>query len=197
MTKNFAPAADRNKDVIAASLVELLPASGVVLEVASGTGQHAVHLARQFPRLQWQPSDADPAQIDSVRAYRSDAGLDNVLEPVLLDATSDAWPVDRVDAVFNANMIHIAPWGACLGLLSGAARVLEPGARLMTYGPYRIDGHMVESNRRFDRMLASMDPEFGVRELRDVERAANERGLVLERTVEMPANNLIVVWLRQ
>jgi len=197
MTKNFAPAADRNKDVIADSLVDLLSDGGVVLEVASGTGQHAVHFARRFPQLQWQPSDADPAQVASVRAYRAEAGLDNVLEPVLLDATSDPWPVDRADAVFNANMIHIAPWAVCLGLLSGAARLLEPGAPLITYGPYRVDGHMVESNQRFDRMLASMDPEFGVRELRDVEREAGDRGLVLDRTVEMPANNLLVVWRRQ
>lgn len=196
MTKNFAPAADRNKDVIADVLEQILPERGLVLEVASGTGQHVVHFAARFPALQWQPSDGDPAQVASIGAYRAEAGLDNVREPLLLDAAAASWPVQRADAVFNANMIHIAPWQACLGLLAGAARVLEPGAALITYGPYRIDGAMVESNHRFDGMLKSMNPDYGVRELRDVERAAGDVGLALERSFEMPANNCILLWRR-
>lgn len=194
--KDFAPAAERNKEPIARTLGEVLPAEGLVLELASGSGQHVAHLARAFPALRWQPTDMQPRALDSIRAWLADAGVDNALPPVALDARADAWPVDRADAVLCINMIHIAPWDACLGLMRGAARVLAAGGPLVLYGPFVIDGETAPSNREFSASLSRMDPAWGVRELRDVEAAARDAGLALERVIPMPANNHVVVFRR-
>jgi hypothetical protein len=150
-----------------------------------------------LPQLTWQPSDADPAALDSIAAYCEDAGLANLRAPIALDASAATWPIARADAVVSINMIHIAPWTACLGLLEGGARILPTGAPLVLYGPFAIDGDFVApSNLEFDRRLRGENATWGVRELRDVERAALTHGLRLERVVARPANNQMVVFRR-
>ncbi|HMI89688.1 MAG TPA: DUF938 domain-containing protein [Polyangiaceae bacterium] len=195
--KRVAPAADRNKEPILEILRDVLPARGMVLEVASGSGQHTVFFAHALPELVWQPSDADEGALDSIRAYCVEASLGNVRSPVWLDASASAWPIERADAVVNINMIHIAPWAACLGLLQGSARILAPGAPLVLYGPFVIDGDFLgPSNVEFDRRLRSENADWGVRELRDVESAAKECGFRLERVEARPANNQVVLLRR-
>ncbi len=191
------PAPERNRDSILAVLVRVLPPVGVALEVASGSGQHAVHFARSLPDLEWLPSDVDPDGRASVRAWTAVERISNVRLPIALDVTDpDAWP-DHADAIFCANMVHIAPWACCLGLLDGAARLLSPGQPLVTYGPYRFSGRFTaESNARFDLSLKERDPSWGVRDVDDIAREAKTRGLVLEETIEMPANNHTLVWRR-
>lgn len=192
-----APAAERNKAPILEVLRDVLPARGLVLEVASGSGQHAVFFARALPHLLWQPSDADEGALDSVRAYCEEAALGNLRSPVVLDASAPSWPLEHADALFCINMIHIAPWAACLGLLDGGARLLPDGAPLVLYGPFVIDGDFVApSNVEFDRRLRGDNATWGVRELRDVERAAATRGFRLDRVVARPANNQVVVFRR-
>jgi hypothetical protein len=197
MTKRVAPAAERNKEPILEVLREVLPARGVVLEVASGSGQHAAFFARALPQLVWQPSDTDAAALTSIGAYCEEAQLENLRTPVQLDVCAAAWPIERADAVVSINMIHIAPWTACLALFEGAARILQPGAPLVLYGPFVIDGDFVaQSNIDFDRRLRGENASWGVRELREVERAAMERGLRLDGVVARPANNQVVVFRR-
>lgn len=194
--KQHAPAAERNRDPILAVLRRVLPArpGALVLEVASGSGQHAVHFAAALPHLRWQPSDQDPVARDSVAAWRAEAGLDNLLPPLSLDVRGP-WPVQAADAIFCANMIHISPWACTLALLSGAAAVLPPGSPLVLYGPYRRGGaHTAPSNAAFDASLRSRDPSWGVRDLEAV--VAQARGFALDEVVEMPANNLTVVLRR-
>ncbi|RMH40698.1 MAG: DUF938 domain-containing protein [Deltaproteobacteria bacterium] len=196
--KEIAPAAERNKEPIREVLAEVLPATGLVLEVASGTGQHAVHFAAAFPQIVWQPSDVDARALASIRAHAADAALPNLREPIYLDAAADTWPVAAAGAVVSINMIHIAPWRCCVGLVAGAARVLPEGGPLVLYGPFRVDGAFnAPSNAEFDASLRRMDPEWGVRELRDVETEAAARGLVLDRVVDMPANNYTVVFRKR
>ncbi|MET0592875.1 MAG: DUF938 domain-containing protein, partial [Polyangiaceae bacterium] len=191
-------AAERNKEPILEILREVLPAEGTVLEVASGSGQHAVFFARALPHLVWQPSDLDEAARASIAAYREEAALRNLAAPIAVDASAEAWPIERADAVVSINMIHIAPWEACVGLLAGSARLLPPGAPLVLYGPFVINGDFIaQSNVDFDKRLRGENPSWGVRELRDVERAANERGFQLERVTLRPANNQIVVFRRE
>jgi hypothetical protein len=194
--KRVAPAAERNKQAILEVLREELPRAGVVLEIASGTGQHAVFFAGALPALTWQPSDPNPAAVESIRSYRWDFQLPNLVEPLRLDATDPHWWSGlSADALVCINMIHIAPWQACLGLLDGAARLLPSGAALIFSGPFVIDGDWTsESNVAFDRNLKAEDPSWGVRELRDVEQAALGRGLRLQRVVPRPANNHVVVF---
>jgi hypothetical protein len=195
--KRVAPAAERNKEPILEVLREVLPARGLVLEVASGSGQHAAFFARALPGLVWQPSDADEGALASIRAYCEEAALSNLLSPTLLDASGASWPIERADAVVSINMIHIAPWAACLGLLEGSARILPIEAPLVLYGPFVIDGDFIApSNVEFDRRLRGENAAWGVRELRDVERAAAERGFRLDRNVARPANNQVVVFRR-
>jgi len=198
MSRDFAPAAERNKEPIADVLARVLPERGLVVEVASGTGQHVAWFARRFPQLEWQPTDRDPAAAGTIRSYVAEAGVGNVREPLLLDAAGEAWPVERADAMVAINMIHISPWQSCVGLMAGAARLLPPGAPLVLYGPYRVDGGFnAPSNARFDESLRAMDPSWGVRELRDVEAEAKANGLLLEQVVDMPANNHTVVFRRR
>ena len=188
-----APATGRNREPILAVLRRVLPAEGLVLEVASGTGQHAAWFGAALPGLVWQPTDRDPTHRASIAAWTE--GLPSVRPPLDLDTTRRPWPVQRADAVVCINMIHIAPWAACLGLLEGAAELLPPGAPLVLYGPYKRGGaHTAPSNAAFDADLRARDPNWGVRDLEAVQEAA--AGFVLEEVVEMPANNLTVVFRR-
>jgi hypothetical protein len=197
MTKRTAPAAERNKESILQVLRDVLPARGTVLEVASGSGQHAVFFAGALSHLVWQPSDADDGALASIAAYREEARLANLAAPMALDASAATWPIDRADAVVNINMIHIAPWAACLGLFAGSARLLARDAPLVLYGPFVIDGDFIaQSNADFHARLHRENEAWGVRELRDVERAAQERGFRLEQVVPRPSNNQVVVFRR-
>lgn len=194
--RRFAEATDDNKDDLLAVLQRVLPATGLVLEVASGTGQHAAFFGPRLPGRVWQPTDLDPGGRASVDAWAAHERATTVRPALALDATSDAWPVERADAVVCVNMIHIAPWTAGLGLLRGAARVLPPGGPLVLYGPYRVDGALAESNRDFDAWLRQRDPRWGVREAADVEAAAKAVGLEPAERIAMPWDNLVVVLRR-
>jgi SAM-dependent methyltransferase len=192
-----APATLRNREPILDVLREVLPASGLMLEIASGSGQHVTYFAQHFPHLTFQPSDPDAAALQSIPAWTHDAGVTNVLPPVLLDATSNNWPVATADAIICINMIHIAPWRACEGLLHGAARLLRPGSPLYLYGPYRrAEVVTAPSNEAFDAALKSRDPEWGLRNLEAVARLASSAGFSAPMITEMPANNLSVVFRR-
>lgn len=197
MTKLTWAAPDRNKHAILAVLERVLPASGTLLEVASGTGQHAVHFARHLPDWIIRPSDLDRANLASIESWREEAGLPNLREPIALDVCDDDWGVGALSAIYCANLIHIAPWEATLALLRGAGRHLAAEALLVLYGPYRIDGqHTAPSNRAFDETLRERDPRFGVRDLETVLTAAAQHGLELRERVEMPANNQTLVLRR-
>lgn len=196
--KLSSPATARNREPIAAVLSEELPSRGLVLEVASGAGEHAAFLAERFPHLNWQPSDPDPAALGSIEAHAADAGLPNLRQPVVLDAAGDTWPVDGADAVLCINMVHISPWAATVGLMRGAVTRLERGSPLILYGPYRRQGvSTAPSNATFDRSLKQRNPEWGLRFVEDVADEAARNGFGLERLVEMPANNLILVFRKQ
>lgn len=197
--RQFSPAAERNREPILQALAGLLPAQGRALEIASGTGQHVVHLAAGLPGWIWQPSDAEPAALDSVRAWAAWAGLANVLAPIALDVHAPLWAgVDEVDLVYCANMIHIAPWTACAALMAGAARHLRRGGCLVTYGPYRVEGEATApSNLAFDTDLRARHPAWGLRWLHEVVDAAAAQGLAFEQRHDLPANNLLLVFRRQ
>jgi SAM-dependent methyltransferase len=188
------PAAARNREPIVAILRDTLPAAGLVLEIASGTGEHVVHFARSLPHLDWQPSDPNPAARASIAAHVADEGLANIRAPIALDAASAAWPIDRADAILCINMVHISPWESTLGLMRGAAAILPPGGLLYLYGPYRRAGiETAPSNAAFDLDLQRRDPRWGLRELETVVEVAAAEGLMLERVIAMPANNLSVL----
>ena len=195
--KRHAPATLRNRDAIAAVLADWLPASGTVLEVASGSGEHAVHFAATFPDIAWQPSDRDPAGLTSIAAYLAETGLPNVGAPVALDASASRWPVARADAILCINMVHISPWNATLGLFAGAARLLAPGAPLVLYGPYiEPDVPTAQSNLDFDASLRSRDPAWGLRDTDAVKAVAADAGLAFIERRAMPANNLMLLFHR-
>ena len=195
MTRRHAPATARNREPIAAVLAKVLPAEGLVLEVASGSGEHCAWFADRFPRLEWQPSDPDDEARASVTAWCED--LPNVLPPLHLDAAAAEWPIGAADAVLCVNMVHISPWEATLGLMAGAGRLLAPGAPLVLYGPYRQEGvPTAESNGAFDASLKARDPRWGLRHVEDVSAAAAARELVLQQIVPMPANNLSLIFRR-
>ncbi len=195
--KRHAPATERNRAPLLSVLSDVLPPTGTVLEVASGTGQHAVFFARALPHLTWQPSDLDPDNLASIAAWREEAALPNLLPPVSLDAASAQWPVASASAVVNINMIHIAPWAAALGLFAGASRLLAPGAPLILYGPFfRAQVQTAPSNLSFDADLRGRNPAWGVRQLEDVAAAARAQGLHLESVVELPSNNCTALFRR-
>jgi len=188
-----AAAAERNREPILEVLRRVLPPAGLVLEIASGTGQHVAFFARALPALRWQPSDPSTAHLRSIDAWA--AGADNVAAAVALDVEAEPWPVSRVDAILNINMSHIAPWSATAALCRGAGRLLAPGGVLFLYGPFKRDGqHTAESNQRFDERLRGDDPRWGVRDLDDVEAVATAAGFALPEIIAMPANNLSVVF---
>ncbi|WP_322071171.1 DUF938 domain-containing protein [Paraburkholderia bannensis] len=193
-----APAAARNAAPILDVLRTALPARGTVLEIASGTGQHAVHFATALPGIDWQPSDADPRARASIDAWRAHAGLANLRAPLDLDVRSELWPIEAVDAIVCINMIHIAPWEAAIALTKGAGARIAPGGVLVLYGPYRRDGaHTAPSNEAFDADLRARDPAWGVRDLEAVDALARAEGFVCEAVVTMPANNFTVVFRKE
>ena len=208
MTRLDAPATARNRVPILAILERWIgasthaaslpaPAPLRVLEIASGTGQHAVFFAEALPHLRWQPSDPDPAHLDSIEAWRVEAGLSNVAAPIALDVRAADWGVGPVDVVFNANMIHIAPWTAAEGLFAGAGRVLVPEGLLFLYGPFRVaDRPTAPSNEAFDAELRRRNPEWGVRDRERVVALAAEAGLRLVEANDLPANNQLLVFRR-
>jgi SAM-dependent methyltransferase len=192
-----APAAERNKGPILAVLERVLPASGLVLEIASGTGQHAVHFARHLAGLVWQPSDPDPEMRASIQAWIDQADVQNVRAPLDLDVRVVPWPIQQADAVVCINMTHIAPWEATTHLMAGAGHLLSPGGVLVLYGPYRRDGrHTAPSNEAFDEQLRAANPAWGVRDLEAVTALAEKHGFALDLLVEMPANNLTLAFRR-
>lgn len=190
------PSTARNRDPILGVLRTHLPPSGLVLEVAAGAGEHAVHFAAALPALQWRPTDADAEALASIAAWREHAGLDNLLPPLRLDASQpDTWPVERADAVVAINMIHISPWTAAVGLMTGAARVLPSGGGLFLYGPFiESDAPTAPSNLEFDRSLRRRNPDWGVRQLDDLATLAATHGLALSERLTLPANNLVLVF---
>jgi SAM-dependent methyltransferase len=195
--KRFAPATVRNRDSIANVLSEILPQTGLVLEIASGTGEHVIHFAREFPNLDWLPSDPDPAALASIAAWRAEVDLPNLRAPVQIDARGADWPVRSADVVLCINMVHIAPWAATKGLIDGTGQVLAVGGAFYLYGPYREAGvPTAPSNEDFDASLRGRDPAWGLRAVEDVVGLAAERGLILEARTEMPANNLSLVFRR-
>ncbi len=201
--KRSSPASVRNREPILEVLRPRLSALAgaaerpLVLEIASGSGEHAVHLARALPGLDWQPTDREDVALASISAWCKEAELPNLRPPLRLDVTEAPWPVERCAAIFCANMVHIAPWQASEALFAGAGRVISSGGALITYGPYRFDGRFTApSNEAFDESLRSRDPSWGVREVADLQGLGRLHGLVLEETIEMPANNHVLVFRR-
>lgn len=200
MTDNrlYAPSVARNRDPILEVLRSVLPARGEVLEIASGSGEHAVHFAMHLPDLIFQTSDADARARESITAWIESSGLANVNPPLALDAARAPWPIDRADAVVCINMIHISPWSSTEGLVAGAASILPPGAPLFLYGPYKREGaHTASSNAEFDASLRAKNVEWGVRDLEAVAACAVAHGFTGPEIVEMPANNLSLIFRRR
>ncbi|MFJ4290697.1 DUF938 domain-containing protein [Cupriavidus sp. NPDC089707] len=193
--RRMAPATERNREPILAVLRNVLPASGTVLEIASGTGQHAAHFAAAFPGLTWQPSDPDRAARESIAAWTAHAGLTNVRAPLDLDVCRQPWDIDAADAMVCINMLHISPWAAAEALFAGAGKLLGPGGVLYLYGPYRRGGaHTAPSNAAFDAQLRATDADWGVRDMEDVVALAAAQGLRCDEPVPMPTNNFSLVF---
>jgi len=199
--KRHAPATARNREPILDVLRRVLPEGARVLEIASGSGEHALHFAAALPSVTWQPTDRDAAARASIDAYRVEAPVANLLPALEVDAAADVWPAVETggarpfDAIVCINMIHVAPWEACAGLFGGAARLLPASGLLYLYGPYQRDGaHTAESNALFDARLRAEDPRWGVRDRGAVIALAATRGLAHEETLAMPANNLSVLF---
>jgi hypothetical protein len=196
--RRSAPAAQTKRERISGVLAEWLPDRGVVLEIASGTGEHAVHYAERFPGHEWQPSDVHADALGSIRAWRDDSGLSNIREPIVVDASSADWPIDRADAVLSINMVHISPWASALGMIENASRLLGAGAPLILYGPWlKDDIPTAASNLAFDADLRRRDPQWGLRRVEDFAQSASGKGLDLAEIRQMPANNLMLLFRRQ
>ncbi len=192
--RRSAPATERNRAPILAVLRRVLPETGLILEIAAGTGEHAAYFSRHLPRLHWQPTEVDPGLRDSIASWASDGGP-GLRPPLDLEVTRRPWPVERADAVVCINMIHIAPWACTESLLAGTAEVLAPGGVLYLYGPFKVDGrHTAPSNESFERWLRDRDPAFGVRDIGAVRELAARHGLLWEESVAMPANNFSQVF---
>ena len=200
-TLPHSPAADRNKEPILTVLRRILGGRGSALEIASGTGQHAVWFAAALPGWTWQPTEADVSMLPVIASRIAEAGLSNVRPPLFLDVMAPQWPTpeapfrESFDAIYCANMLHIAPWAACVALMEGAARHLAPGGRLIAYGPYFEEGvPTAPTNLAFDASLRTSDPDWGIRRLQEVAAQARRTGLVLKDRHTMPANNLLLVF---
>ncbi len=204
-TKLWTAAGERNTGPILEVLEGLLPPSGHILEVASGPGQHVAAFAAARPALTWHPSDPDPAARASIAAWTAESGLANLAAPLDLDVSDPTWATaamralpdgsERFGGLVAVNLLHVAPWAACEGLLAGAAELLVPSGFLLIYGPFTRDGrHNSEGNRAFDRSLRASDPALGLRDVNEVRDCAARNGLVLERLVEMPANNRVLIF---
>ncbi|WP_309610743.1 DUF938 domain-containing protein [Sphingomonas sp.] len=195
--RRSAPAALRNVEPIGDALTEWLPATGVVLEVASGTGEHALAFARRFPALTWQPSDTAPEALTSIAGWREE-GPTNLLAPLHIDAAAPSWDVERVDALLSINMVHISPWASALGLLDGAARLLPVGGPLILYGPWIEKGvATAPSNLAFDEDLRARDAQWGLRKVEEFAGKAAARGLILSERRAMPVNNIMLRLVRR
>ena len=196
--RRSAPAVLRNREPIAEVLGRWLPNSGVVLEIASGSGEHALHFAKRFPNLEWQPSDVHPDALASIAAWRAGAGLTNVRAPIAIDSASADWPIGHADAVLSINMVHISPWASAVGLIGGAARLLPAGGPLILYGPWlKGDLPTAPSNLAFDADLKRRDPRWGLRRVEGFAEAAATGGFELVETRQMPANNLMLLLTRR
>lgn len=209
--RRYAPATERNREPILSVLESVLPPTGTILEIASGTGQHAAFLAARLAPRYWLPSDPNPVARDSIRSWQLATHLDNLSTPLDLDTTQANWTesvtewqatvasvAPPINAIVNINMIHISPWAACEGLFAGAKTLLAPGDVLYLYGPFKHEGqHTAPSNEAFDRSLRSQNSNWGIRDIDDVVALANQQQFQLERSVPMPANNLSVIFLRQ
>jgi SAM-dependent methyltransferase len=195
--KRSAPAALRNREPILDVLRELLEPTSRVLELGSGTGQHADFFTGSMPGWTWQPSDMDDANIASIEAYRAESARENFLPARKLDARDPVWPLEGCDAVFSANMIHISPWSVALGLFAGAARILGPQGLFVLYGPFRFSGKFTAaSNAAFDARLRGDDPSWGVRDVGDIVRETSALGFADPRIIPMPANNHVLCFAR-
>jgi len=193
--RETAPSAERNKQPILEVLARVLPSTGRVLEIGSGTGQHVAHFAKALPALIFQPSEMDETSHPSIRAWILHEKLTNVEAPLAFDVTRHPWPLREADAIICINVIHISPWEATLGLIRGAGELLPPGGVLVTYGPYRRGGvHTAPSNEAFDASLKGRDPRWGVRDMEEVAAVAKGARLELEEAVPMPANNFTLVF---
>ncbi len=191
------PAATRNRGPILEVLRERLAPGARVLEIASGTGQHAAWLAAHLPGVSWQPTDLDPELLDSIRLWGAESSAGGLGDPIVLDVRAEAWPVGEFDALFNANMIHISPWETAQALFRGAARHLAPTGRVFLYGPFFVVGEEpAPSNVSFDVSLRQRDERYGIRRLDAVAEVAGEQGFALEERIDMPANNMILVFAR-
>ncbi|WP_306415760.1 DUF938 domain-containing protein [Thauera linaloolentis] len=194
----FSPSTERNRGYILEVLRRVLPDTATVLEVGSGTGEHAVHFCTHIPGLRWQPTDGDRGAIGSITAWISHAGLSNIALPLELELHDETWPLQHADAVVAINVLHYSPWSSTAALFRGAARILPDDGVVYCYGPYRRgNAHTAASNAAFDEWLRSIDPRFGVRDLEAVEAEACRHGLRLDELVEMPANNLSLVFRRR
>jgi SAM-dependent methyltransferase len=194
----YRPHLSRNREPILDVLRRVLPPQGLVLEIASGSGEHAAYFANALPALVWQPTDPDSRALASIAAHRDAAGAPNLLAPLHLDVTSARWPVGHADVVMCNNMIHISPWTASEGLMAGAERTLPAGGILYLYGPYKVGGrHTAPSNQEFDIYLRAQNAQWGIRDLDDVTVLAGRHNFALLETVEMPANNLSIIFRRE
>mmetsp|Transcript_125375 Transcript_125375/g.244156 ORF Transcript_125375/g.244156 Transcript_125375/m.244156 type:complete len:216 (+) Transcript_125375:46-693(+) len=200
--KLCAPAADRNKQPILEALQKLIPKSARVLEIGAGTGQHAAHFAQAEPSWTWIPSEPDPQSLESIEAYTS--GLNNVLQPVDIDVAAADWPGtaaacaggEQVDVIYSANVVHIAPWEVCQGLIRGAGELVKPGGCVIFYGPFYISGQSFGNTAEFDQTLRSRNPTWGIRDVDDMVNFAKPFGFTLEECVNMPKDNFCVVLRR-
>jgi Protein of unknown function (DUF938) len=199
--RQYAPATERNREAILEVLLQILPPTGTVLEISSGTGEHAVFFAPRLTPRHWQPSDPNPIACNSIAAWQTHHSADNLYPPIALDVRDPIWSVEQsgqiepITAIVNINMIHIAPWAACLGLFNGAKRILPENGILYLYGPFKQDGkHTAPSNAAFDQSLRSQDSKWGVRDLEEVVSVAQSQNLDLLKVLPMPANNLSVIF---
>ena len=196
--KAFAPAAERNRNPILEVLREVLPETGLVLEIGSGTGQHVAHFAQALTGLEWQPTEYDETRLESIRAWVLESGVSNVRPVTRLDARDEHWPVHRVDGIYCANVIHISPWSVAEGIFRGAERHLSDFGSLVLYGPFRFNGDWTaDSNRAFDERLHVLNPEWGIRDVSDLQSLATQQGLHLSQVIDRPANNHCLIFQRE